>query len=75
MITSKRVHFIVGLYVALLFGVIYTPRFGFLLAIANSIFKEYNDQKFYGTFKYKNTITTWLGSLLGFLISGMLALS
>lgn len=73
MITSRRVHFIVGLYLSLLFGMIYSSRFGFCLAIAISIFKEYNDQKFYGKFNYINTMMTWLGSFIGFIVSGMLS--
>ncbi len=73
MITSRRVHFIIGLYLSLLFGIIYTSKFGFCLAIAISIFKEYNDQTFYRRFDWRNTIITWFGSLTGFIISGMLS--
>ena len=69
---SRRCHFIIGLYVSLVFGVIYTPRFGFLLAIALAFLKEYDDQKRYQRFDWKNTVSTWIGSFVGFLIAGIL---
>ena len=67
-VTSRKVHFTVGLYVALLYGFIYTPRIGLCLAIALALLKEHEDQIFYGSFDWHNTVISSFGALTGFLI-------
>lgn len=73
MITSKRFHFIIGLFVSLLYGIIYTPRTGLCLAVSLSLLKEYKDQKDYQQFHWKNTVTTWAGGFIGFIITALLS--
>ena len=70
-VRSPRVHFIVGLFISLVFGFIYTPRAGFCLSVGISLLKEHEDIMRYHAFKWQNTILTWFGAFTGFLFTNI----
>lgn len=71
---SRYVYFVLGCFVAFVYGFIYTPRTGFYLATALALLKEFEEQDRYGMFDWRDTIVAWFGSSIGFIAAAILAL-
>lgn len=69
---DKKLHFLAGLVIAILGGVIIDPITGIGLAIAAGIAKECYDDYSYGMFDIKDMIATWIGSVCGFALVSLI---
>lgn len=69
---DKKLHFLAGLLIAILSGVIIDPMTGLGFAIAAGIFKEcwdsYNDEPF----DIFDMLVTWLGGAVGFALVSLI---
>ena len=72
-VRSMRVHFVVGLFLSLLYGFIYTPRAGLCIAVGIALLKEHEDLVWYHDFDWKNTVIMCFGGMTGFVITNMSA--
>ena len=70
---DKKLHFIAGLVIALLVGIILSPIEGIGVAIAAGMFKEcYDDYRQDGAFDKLDMIATWLGGCVGFTVLSLI---
>jgi len=65
---DKRLHFIAGVVIAILFGIVH-PAIGFSAALLAGVLKECYDYFDYGSYDEKDMLFTWAGGLAGSLIS------
>ena len=69
---DKKLHFLAGLLIALLIGLIIDPITGAYLAVAAGIAKEIYDLCDYGVFDWKDMIATWIGGAVGFAVVSLI---
>ncbi len=62
---DKKLHFLAGLIIAIIGGIV-DPLFGMFLSAIAGVSKELYDYVDYGLFDTKDMLTTWAGGILGF---------
>ena len=67
---DKRLHFAAGLLVAIAVGLACAPVYGLVAAFVAGVLKEARDWFTYRDFDEKDAVFTWLGGLLGMVITG-----
>jgi len=67
---DKQLHFIAGFLIAILAGYFFSPLWGLTAAIVAGLLKEVRDWYCYHGFDEKDMLSTWLGGLLGMIITG-----
>ena len=70
--TDKKLHFLAGFLLCIIFSIINDPITGIGAAIAGGIFKECYDHYTYGVFDWKDMIATWIGGCVAFVLYAML---
>lgn len=66
---DKKLHFLAGLIIAFVVGLILSPIEGIGLAIAAGVFKECYDSFYKETkFDIADMIATWIGGAVGFAV-------
>lgn len=69
---DKKLHFIAGLIIAILGGVIIDPITGLSFAIAAGIAKECYDDWKYNGYDIKDMFATWVGGCVGFAVVSLI---
>ena len=69
---DKQYHFLSGLIIAILGGVIIDPITGIGLAIVAGIAKECYDDHSYGKYDIADMIATWIGGAVGFTVVSLI---
>ena len=63
---DKKLHFLAGLIICILFSIINDPITGIGGAICAGIAKECYDDHIYGGFDWQDMVMTWVGGCVGF---------
>ena len=70
---DKKLHFGAGVLIAVVVGaVLHKPEFGLVAALVAGVLKECWDWHSYGDFDEKDTFATWLGGLVGCIVTMLL---
>ena len=69
---DKKLHFIVGLLIAILAGFVIDPITGIGLSIVAGVFKECYDDWKYNGYDIKDMIATWIGGAVGFTLVSLM---
>lgn len=66
---DKKLHFAAGLLIAISVGFLITPLYGMAAALFAGLMKEVRDWCCYKGFDWKDMVVTWLGGLVGTLLT------
>ena len=69
---DKKLHFVAGLLLCVIFTLINDPITGIGAAIAGGIFKECYDRYDYGKFDIADMIATWIGGCVAFTLIALI---
>jgi len=70
MYISTDICFIIGLFIEMVFGIIYCPRAGIIITAIIAIAKEIEDQDRYGAFEWTCTVALMCGAAAGYIFLG-----
>lgn len=62
---DKKLHFIAGLAISIIFGYFFGEYIGFFSSVVAGIAKELRDDYVYGGFDYKDLLWTMMGGFVG----------
>jgi len=67
---DKRLHFAAGLIISVIIGYYSSPEWGLFAAMFAGLMKELRDWGCYRGFDWRDMMATWLGGLLGMILTG-----